>query len=54
MRVLGEGEGFPRLPTCQIGLVRSLSRQASATVDKLAEHITSSLDNLSVPAAAAE
>ena len=54
MRVLGEGDGFPRLPTCEIGLIRSWSRPASATVDKLAEHITSSLGNLSVPAVASE
>jgi len=54
MRVLGEADGFPRLPTYEIGLVRSSSRPASATVDKLAEHIISSLGNLSVPAEAAE
>jgi hypothetical protein len=54
MRVVGEADGFPRLSTCQIGLIRSWSRPASTTVDKLAEHITSSLGNLSVPAVAAE
>jgi DNA-binding transcriptional LysR family regulator len=54
MRVLGEPDGFPRLPTCEIGLIRSWSRPSSATVDKLAEHVTSSLGNLSVPAMAAE
>ena len=53
MRVLGEADGFPRLPACQIGLVRSWSRPASPIVDALAEHIVSSLDNLSVPAVAA-
>ena len=53
MRVLGEADGFPRLPACQIGLVRSWSRPASPIVDALAEHIVSSLDNLSVPAIAA-
>ena len=53
MRVLGEAEGFPRLPTCEIGIIRSWHRPASAIVDKLAEHIVSSLDNLSVPAVAA-
>ena len=51
MRVLGEADGFPRLPACQIGLVRSWNRPASPIVDALAEHIVSSLDNLSVPAA---
>jgi DNA-binding transcriptional LysR family regulator len=54
MRVIGEADGFPSLPVCKIGLIRSWSRPASATVDKLAEHITSSLGNLSVPAVAAE
>ncbi len=49
MRVLSEAEGFPRLPTCEIGIIRSWNRPASAIVDKLAEHIVSSLDNLSVP-----
>ena len=53
MRVLSEAEGFPRLPMCDIGIVRSWNRPASAIVDALAEHIVSSLDNLSVPAAAA-
>ncbi len=53
MRVLGEADGFPHLPACQIGLVRSWNRPASAIVDALAEHIVSSLDNLSVPASAA-
>ena len=53
MRVLGEADGFPCLPACQIGLVRSWSRPASPIVDALAEHIVSSLDNLSVPAVAA-
>ena len=53
MRVLGEAEGFPRLPVCEIGLVRSWNRPASPIVDALAEHIVSSLDNLSVPAVAA-
>jgi DNA-binding transcriptional LysR family regulator len=53
MRVLSEVEGFPRLPICEIGVIRSWSRPASPIVDKLAEHIVSSLDNLSVPAVAA-
>jgi DNA-binding transcriptional LysR family regulator len=53
MRVLGEGDGFPRLPVCEIGLVRSWNRPASPIVNALAEHIVSSLDNLSVPAVAA-
>ncbi len=53
MRVLSEAEGFPRLPICEIGLVRSWNRPGSAIVDALGEHIVSSLDNLSVPAVAA-
>ncbi len=53
MRVLSEADGFPRLPSCRIGIVRSWNRPGSAVVDKLAEHIVSSLDNLSVPAVAA-
>ncbi len=52
MRVLSEAEGFPRLPNCEIGILRPWSRPVSAIVDKLAEHIVGSLDNLSVPAAA--
>lgn len=53
MRVLGEVDGLPRLPSCEIGIVRGQHRPPSAIVDKLAEHIVSSLDNLSVPAVAA-
>ncbi|CAN5136184.1 LysR substrate-binding domain-containing protein [soil metagenome] len=53
MRVLSEADGFPRLPTCEIGIIRSWNRPASALVDALAEHIVSALDNLSVPAVAA-
>jgi DNA-binding transcriptional LysR family regulator len=53
MRVLSEVEGFPRLPICEIGIIRSWARPASPIVDKLAEHIVSSLDNLSVPSVAA-
>jgi DNA-binding transcriptional LysR family regulator len=45
MRVLGEADGFPRLPVCEIGLLRSW-HQASPVVDALAGHIVSSLDNL--------
>jgi DNA-binding transcriptional LysR family regulator len=53
MRVLSEADSFPRLPSCRIGIIRSWNRPTSAVVDKLAEHIVSSLDNLSVPAVAA-
>ena len=49
MRVLGEIEGLPRLPSCEIGIIRGQHRPPSPIVDKLAEHIVSALDNLSVP-----
>lgn len=51
MRVLSDVEGFPRLPMCEIAILRSW-HQRSRLIDALAEHITSSLDNLSVPVAA--
>ena len=52
MRVLGDAEGFPRLPSCEIGVVRARRGAAGQIVDKLAEHIVSALENLSVPVAA--
>ena len=52
MRVLSEAEGFPRLAPCEIGLLRAPNRPTNAIVDALAEHIVSSLDNLSMRAAA--
>jgi DNA-binding transcriptional LysR family regulator len=53
MRVLTAAEGFPELPNCHIGLVRN-ARESSALADALAEHIISSLDNLSEAVQAAE
>ncbi len=53
MRVVGEGEGFPRLPMCEIGLVRPQHARDSAVVGALAGHIVSSLDNISIPTVAA-
>jgi DNA-binding transcriptional LysR family regulator len=53
MRVLGEADGFPRLPMCEIGITRPWHRAVSTIVDVLREHIVSSLDNLSVPSVAA-
>jgi hypothetical protein len=53
MRVLSAADGFPDLPTCRIGLVRN-AHESSALADALAEHIVSSLDNLSEAAQAAE
>ena len=52
MRVLSASDGFPDLPSCRIGLVRNA--RDSALADALAEHIISSLDNLSDAAQAAE
>ena len=51
MRVLTAAEGFPELSTCNIGLVRN-SHESSALAGALAEHIISSLDNLSEAQAA--
>ncbi|MGH7098424.1 MAG: LysR substrate-binding domain-containing protein [Stellaceae bacterium] len=51
MRVLTANEGFPELPSCRIGLARS-AHDSSALADALAEHIISSLDNLSKAQAA--
>ena len=53
MRVLNPAGGFPELPSCSIGLIRN-AHEASALADALAEHIISSLDNLSNAAQAAE
>jgi|SRR5262245_2229889 DNA-binding transcriptional LysR family regulator len=53
MRVLGTADGFPELPSCQVGLLRN-PHQSSALADALAGHIVSSLDNLSAAADAAE
>ena len=53
MRVLTPADGFPELPFCRIGLVRN-PHETSALADALAEHIVSSLDNLSDTARAAE
>ena len=51
MRVLTAADGFPELPSCRIGLVRS-PHESSTLADALAEHIVSSLDNLSEAQAA--
>ncbi|MBI1204744.1 MAG: LysR family transcriptional regulator [Rhodopseudomonas sp.] len=53
MRVLSASDGFPDLPSCQIGLVRN-TRGSSSLTNALAEHIVSSLDNLSDAVVAAE
>lgn len=51
MRVLTAADGFPELPACHVGLVRN-AHETSALADALAEHIVSSLDNLSEAQAA--
>jgi DNA-binding transcriptional LysR family regulator len=58
MRVLGPSDGFPALPSVKIGLLRN-RHEPNPLADALAEHIISSLDNLSgrepeMPALAAE
>jgi DNA-binding transcriptional LysR family regulator len=53
MRVLTAADGFPELPSCRIGLVRS-PHERSQLAGALAEHIISSLDNLSEKNQAAE
>ena len=51
MRVLTSADGYPDLPSCRVGLVRN-AHERSALADALAEHIISSLDNLSEAQAA--
>ena len=53
MRVLSPADGFPELPSCRIGLVRN-AHESSALAQALADHIISSLDNLSQAREAAE
>lgn len=50
MRVLGEQDGFGRLPNVEIGILRGHTGQTEI-VDALARHIAESLDNISVPSA---
>lgn len=45
MRVLGVADGFPVLPTCRIGLLRT-RLEPSVLTQALAGHIVQSLDNL--------
>jgi DNA-binding transcriptional LysR family regulator len=53
MRVLGSADGFPELPFVRIGLMRN-PHERSELAEALAEHIISSLDNLSEAREAAE
>jgi hypothetical protein len=51
--VLSPGDGFPELPACRVGLIRN-PHESVALADALAEHIVSSLDNMSEATQAAE
>jgi DNA-binding transcriptional LysR family regulator len=53
MRALGAAEGFPELPFVRIGLLRN-RHESAPLAEALAEHIISSLDNLSEAREAAE
>jgi DNA-binding transcriptional LysR family regulator len=53
MRVLSATDGFPELPSCRVGLIRN-PHERSPLAEALAEHIVSSLDNLSDAREAAE
>jgi DNA-binding transcriptional LysR family regulator len=46
MRVLGQQDGFPPLPTCKIALLRNPGA-LTETAAALADHIVASLDNMS-------
>ena len=48
MRVLTEADGFGQLPECKIGILRGKTEHP-ALVEALAQHISDSLDNISVP-----
>ena len=50
--MLSPADGFPELPSCRIGLLRS-AHERTTLADALAEHIVSSLDNMSETARAA-
>jgi hypothetical protein len=45
MRILGPSDGFPALPSCKIGLIRS-RREDNPLANALGFHIKQSLDNL--------
>jgi DNA-binding transcriptional LysR family regulator len=53
MRVLSGADGFPDLPSCEIGLIRS-PHEGSPLADALADHIISSLQNMRDASQAAE
>jgi DNA-binding transcriptional LysR family regulator len=48
MRVLGEADGFGKLPDCRIGIMRGQTSRADL-VEAIVRHIVESLDNISVP-----
>ena len=45
MRILGPSDGFPALPSCKIGLIRTRGEE-NPLADALGVHIKQSLDNL--------
>ncbi len=45
MRVLGEADGFTKLPDVEIGLIRARGRR-SPIAEAMAQHVIESLDNL--------
>ena len=45
MRILGPSDGYPALPSCKIGLIRS-RHEDNPLADALGDHIRQSLDNL--------
>jgi hypothetical protein len=53
LRVLTEKDGFPKLRSFDIGLVRKPGRPSSA-IEALARHVSESLGNLQTPMMAAE
>lgn len=45
MRILGQRDGFPALPTCKIGLLRATT-DTNGLIDAIADQIRRNLDNL--------
>lgn len=48
MRVLGQRDGFPKLPDCEIGLLRGLREKTDVT-EALVSHIRRSLNSMASP-----
>lgn len=45
MRVLGEADGFPRLPNCEVGILRARASDRPV-IEAIVTHIRESLDNM--------